>query len=81
MLANRHNAVGQLSESLNWEVREALIGGGNALLFITKTYSCWKLTFATDGNRSESSIDSSSSDNDWDSDLTVTSELEQPLAE
>jgi hypothetical protein len=36
---------------------------------------------ATDSNSSESLIDSSSSDNDLDSDLTNTSEQAQPLAE
>jgi hypothetical protein len=36
---------------------------------------------ATDSNSSESSINSSSGDNDLDSDLTDTSELAQALAE
>jgi hypothetical protein len=50
-----------------------------ALLFIAKTFRCWELTFTTDSNSSESLIDSS--DNEWDSDLTDTSELLKPLAE
>jgi hypothetical protein len=37
---------------------EVLIERGDALLFIVKTYSFWKLTFDTDSNSSESSIDS-----------------------
>jgi hypothetical protein len=53
--------------------------GGDALLFIAKTYSCWELTFAADSNSSESSIECSSSVSD--ADLTDTSELAQPLAE
>jgi hypothetical protein len=51
------------------------------LLFIAKTYSCWELTFATDSNFNESSINRSSSNNDLDTDLTDTSELAQPLGE
>jgi hypothetical protein len=50
-------------------------------LFTAKTYSCWELTFAGESNSSESSIDCSSSDNEFDSDLTDTSELAHPLAE
>jgi hypothetical protein len=38
-----------------------LIGGGNTLFFIAKTYSSWELTFATDSNSSDSSVGSSSS--------------------
>jgi hypothetical protein len=57
-----------------------LIGEGDALLFIVKTYSCWELTFATDSNSSVSSIDSSNSENDSDSDITDNSELVKPLA-
>jgi hypothetical protein len=58
-----------------------LIEVGDVLLLVVKTYSCWELTFATDSNSSESSLDSRSGDNDSDSDLTDTSELAQPLVE
>jgi hypothetical protein len=58
-----------------------LTGEGNALLFIAKTYSCWKLTFVTHSNNSESSIDSSIRETDLHCDLTETSEVAQPLAE
>jgi hypothetical protein len=39
--------VTQDSVSLNWGSRgRDLVQGGDALLFIAKTYSCWELTFA-----------------------------------
>jgi hypothetical protein len=57
---------------------EVLVGG-DALLFVAKTYSYWEWTFATDS--SESLIKSSSIDNDSDSDLTNTSEQTQRFAE
>jgi hypothetical protein len=62
------------------QLLEVLIAGGNALLFTAKTHCCWEITFTADSISSECSIDSRSSDNDSDSDLTVTSELAQPLA-
>jgi hypothetical protein len=60
---------------------KVLIEGRDALLLIMKTYSFWEVTLAADGNSSQSSVDSSSSDNDSESDLTDTSELAQQLAE
>jgi hypothetical protein len=76
-------SLGQLSDCLNWGSRGRYsytcwkCWCKEPLLFIAKTYSCWELVFATDSNGSESSVDSRSSDNDSDSDLS----LAQPLAE
>jgi hypothetical protein len=60
---------------------EGLTEGEDVILLIAKTYSCSKLTFEAGSNSSESSIDSNSSFNDSDSDLTDKSELAPPLAE
>jgi hypothetical protein len=38
------------------QLLEVLIAGGNALLFIAKTYSCWEITFTADSNSSEAQL-------------------------